>query len=164
VSKSFFIYIGSIGALIIFYGAAAQRNPQIYYIIGAVAMLATALYYKLLYFVALELILIARHFSVLLGSGPYTQFALPILLCLQLLTFYFMYSKESSLFIILGIFGIALLSIACAYNNQWVFFSGSACIAIYSYYSGYKGIFPSYTWAALNTALVLLSLYRLALS
>jgi hypothetical protein len=75
-----------------------------------------------------------------------------------------MYGKENRLFLTLGTFGIALLSIACAYNNQWIFFTGSGCIATYSYYNGCKGIFPAYIWAVLNSALVLLSLCRLLLS
>ena len=125
-------------------------------------MLATAIYFRLLYFIALELILIAGHSAIILGIGPDTQIFLPILLCLQLLIFYIMFGKVNSVFLILGIFGIAFLSVACAYNNQWIFFTGSTCIATYAYYSGYKKkLYPSYIWAVLNTVLAALSLYRL---
>ncbi|WP_237759415.1 hypothetical protein [Legionella parisiensis] len=117
----------------------------------------------MLYFIALQLILIAGHAAILLGSGPYTQFFLPILMCCQLLTFYLMFGKENSVFLILGIFGIALLSMGFAYNDKWIFFSGSTLVAVYAYYSEYKGLSPSYIWAILNTVIALIALYRILL-
>jgi hypothetical protein len=72
-----------------------------------------------------------------------------------------MYGKENSVFLVLGIIGIALLSIGFAYDYQWVYFTGTIFVATYAYYSGYKGLHPSYIWAALNTALAFLTLYRI---
>ncbi|STY29205.1 Uncharacterised protein [Legionella wadsworthii] len=165
-----FIFIGLIGSLIILYGlliyfgtTPPKLHSQLYYFIGGLALLLTAIYFRMLYFIALQLILIAGHAAILLGSGPYTQFFLPILMCCQLLTFYLMFGRENSVFLILGIFGIALLSMGFAYNDKWIFFSGSTFVAIYAYYSGYKGIPPSYIWAILNTVIALLALYRILL-
>ncbi|MGL5742196.1 MAG: hypothetical protein ACRCXC_06440 [Legionella sp.] len=152
--------LGCIGALIVLFGIT-QTPPQAYYITGAVALFATAAYFRLLYFVALEFILIAGHTALILGSGPYTQFFLPVLLCFQLLVFYSMFGKENSIFLVLGVIGIALLSIGFAYNDQWIFFIGSSFIATYSYYSGYRGLYPSYIWASLNTVFALFSLYKI---
>ena len=160
--KHRYIALGVIGALLIITGIT-QNPPQLYYVSGAAALLATAFHYNLLYFIALELILIAGHAAVLLGSGPYTRVTLPILLCFQLLLFFLIFSKEKSFFIILGVSGIALLSVGFSYNNQWIFFSGSLFIAIYDYYSGYRGEYPAYIWAALNTFFALLALYKLFL-
>lgn len=152
-----YIALGIIGALIILYGHA-QNTPQIYYIIGSTALFFTALFYKLVYFIALELILVAGHTAVLIGIGPNTQLALPILLCLQLGIFYLMVGKENSIFLLIGVIGIALLSSGFAYNNQWIFFSGSLFIAIYAYYSAFQGQPPSYIWAILNTIFALIAL------
>jgi hypothetical protein len=153
--------LGIIGALIILYGLLFQNPPQTCYIIGSLALLITAIHYKLIYFIALELILAAGHSALLLGMGPYTQSALPILLCFQLLIFYLMVGKENSIFLLIGIIGIALLSLGLAYNDQWIFFSGSLFIAIYAYYNGYKGRRISYIWAVLNTVFSVIALYKI---
>ncbi|KTD73385.1 hypothetical protein [Legionella tucsonensis] len=170
MAKKIFILLGCVGSLIILCGllkffetTPPKLHSQIYYFIGGIALLVTAIYFRLFYFIALQLILIAGHAAILLGSGPYTQFFLPILMCCQLLTFYLMFGKENSVFLILGIFGIALLSMGFAYNDKWIFFSGSSLVAIYAYHSGYKGLFPSYIWAILNTVIALLALYRILL-
>lgn len=157
-----YIALGIIGALILLYGNA-QDYPQIYYIFGSFALLTTAVHYKLLYFIALEIILVAGHTAILLSVGRYTQIALPFFLCFQLLIFYLMIGKENSIFLLIGIVGIALLSLGFAYNDQWIFFSGSLFIAIYAYHSGYKGRYPSYIWAILNTIFAALALYKLFL-
>ncbi|AWN74201.1 hypothetical protein LEAN103870_13215 [Legionella anisa] len=168
MARKIFILIGWIGSLIILYGllkffgtTPPKLHSQLYYFIGAIALLVTAIYFRMLYFIALQLILIAGHAAILLGSGPYTQFFLPILMCCQLLTFYLMFGKENSVFLILGVFGIALLSMGFAYNDKWIFFSGSTLVAVYAYYSGSKGLSPSYIWAILNTVIALLALYRI---
>jgi hypothetical protein len=148
------------GALVILFGTS-QEVPLPYYLSGASALLATALYFRLLYFIALEFILIAGHLAIVFGSGPYTQFALPVLLCCQLLIFYLMYDKESNIFLVLGILGISLLSMSFAYNNQWTFLIGSTLIAIYAYHSARKGFYPAYIWVVLNVALASLSIYKL---
>lgn len=160
IYESKYIALGVIGAFIVLYGTS-QWPAQPYYIVGAMALLATAVHYRLFYFIALELILIAGHTAVILNIGPYSQFALPVLLCLQLLIFYLMYGKENSIFLLLGILGIALLSIGFSYDHQWVFCIGSTFIATYSYYSGCRGRYPAYIWAVLNTVFALLSFYKI---
>jgi hypothetical protein len=155
-----YVFLGIIGSVLILMGYA-QSNPQAYYIIGSTGLLLTAIHYQLVYFIALELILIAGHSAILMGMGHYTQIALPLLLCFQLLIFYLMVSKQNSIFLMIGIVGIALLSLGLSYHNQWVFFSGSSAISIYAYYNGYKGIYPSYIWAGLNTLFSIFALYKI---
>lgn len=158
-----YLALGAIGALIILYGYMLQSFPQPFYIFGSLILLITAIHYKLVYFIALQLILSAGHIASLLGIGLYIQFALPVLLCLQLLVFYLMMGKQNNLILMIGITGIALFSIGIAYSNNWVFFSGGACIAIYSYYIAYKGHYASYIWAFLNTTFACLALYKIFL-
>ncbi|AUH72867.1 hypothetical protein [Legionella sainthelensi] len=157
--KTLFTLLGWFGTLVILFGTT-QKPSHVYYIAGAIELLATAVYYRLFFYIALELILMAGHLAIILRIGPYTQLFLPILLCTQLLTFYFVFGKIK-IFLVLGILGIAFLSIGLAYNNQWIFLSGSTFIATYSYYAGHKGQHPAYIWAGLNTALALIALYRI---
>ncbi|AMP89765.2 TPA: hypothetical protein F7Z80_01955 [Legionella pneumophila] len=123
----------------------------------------TAIHYKLIYFIALELILGAGHTSIILGMGKYIGSALPSLLCLQLLIFYLMFGKKNSIFLLIGIIGIALLSMGLAYNNQIIFFSGSSGVATYAYYSAYRGQHICYLWGILNTIFASYALYQLML-
>ena len=94
-----YIILAAIGALILLYGNA-QTTPQIYYILGSFALLITAIHYRLVYFIALELILTAGHSAILLGVGPYTQLALPLLVSLQLFVFYLMVGRENIVFLL----------------------------------------------------------------
>lgn len=151
---------GVIGAIISIYGYF-QPVPHLYYILGSFILLCVAVHYKLLYFIALEIILIAGHAAIILGIGPYTQVALPLLLCLQLLVFYLISGRGNSIFLIIGIFGIALLSIGFSYNDEIVFLSGSTGIAIYAYYTAFNGNPASCIWAILNTVFAIFSLYQL---
>ena len=155
-----YVVLAIIGAIVILFGHS-QPYPQAYYIIGSIGLLITAIYYQILYFIALELILVAGHTAILVGIGFYAQMALPVLLCFQLLIFYLMVGKQNSVFLMIGIIGIALLSLGFSYNNQWVFFSGSLAVAIYAYYNGYKGIYPSYIWAILNTIFAIFAFYKI---
>lgn len=155
-----YLVLGIIGALIILYGHRLNY-PQPYYIAGSLSLLITAIHFKLVYFIALELILAAGHSAIVLGVGPNTQLALPILLCLQLFIFYLMIGKENIILLLIGIIGIALLSFGFAYNNQWIFFSGSSFVAIYAYYSAYKGQYASYIWAILNTIFSFIAFYKI---
>ncbi|BCA95491.1 hypothetical protein TUM19329_18520 [Legionella antarctica] len=157
-----YIILGLIGSLIVLFGYG-QDSPQTYYIWGAFALLVTAIHYKLLYFIALEIIIAAGHSAILLGVGRYTQMALPVFLCIQLLIFYLMVGKENSIFLLIGIVGIALHCLGFSYNDQWIFFSGSSFIAIYAYHSAFEGRYPSYIWAILNTVFALLALYKIFL-
>jgi len=152
--------LGILGAFIILFGYH-QNYPQPYYIAGSFALLLTAIYFKIFYFIALEIILVAGHSAVMLGIGPILQLALPVLLTFQLFIFYLMLGRENSILLLVGIIGIALLSLGFAYNNQWIFFSGSLSVAIYAYYSGYKGRHPSYIWAILNSIFAIMALYKI---
>lgn len=155
-----YVMLGILGALIILYGHS-QSFSQSYYIYGSFALLITAIHYKLVYFIALELILAAGHSAVLLGVGPYTQFALPILLSFQLFVFYLMLGNKNNIFLLMGIVGIAFLSLGFAYNNQWIFFSGSLFVSLYAYYSAFQGKYPSFIWAVLNSIFVLFALSKI---
>ena len=157
---TFFLIIGSVGACITLYGLT-QAPDHLYYVIGASCLLATAIYFKFTYFIALQLILIAGHGAVLLGIGPISQVVLPILLCLQFLTYYLLSGQLNNIFRLIGITGIALLSIAFSYENQWVFFSGSLAIAIFSFYQVYRGRQIALLWAILNIIFVVISALKI---
>lgn len=148
------------GALVLLYGST-RAYPQPFYIVGSFALLITAIYFQLLYFVALEIILAAGHTAILIGVGTFIRMSLPVLLCFQLLIFYLMVGKENLFLLLIGIIGIALLSLGFSHNDQWVFFSGSSLIAIYAYYNGYRGNPPAYIWALLNTSFAFIALYKL---
>lgn len=157
----FYTTLGILGAFLCLYGYLGLSNePKIYcYLIGSITLLATAIYYKLIYFIALELILIAGHLAGLFGSGPYTQASLPILLCLQLVIIYAMIEQSNLLFLIIGTLGIALLSIGFSLNNNLIFFFGGLFIALYAYYEAHKGHKAAYLWAILNTIFAILALW-----
>lgn len=157
----FFIFIGIIGSLITLCGLS-QDPAQMYYVIGSSLLLATAIYFQLFYFIALELILIAGHGTILLDVGSVLHLALPLLLCIQLMVFYFLSGRLNNVFLIIGVVGIALISAGFAYNNQWVFFSGSTGIAIYAYYSAQKNK-ACLLWAIVNTLFAIISLVRIVI-
>lgn len=157
-----YIALAIIGSLINLYGNI-QSFPQSYYILGSLTLLIAAIHFKLIYFIALEIILSAGHAALLLGIGRYTQLALPILLCTQLFIFYLMIGKENTFLLLIGIIGIALLSCGFSYNNQWIFFIGSSFVAIYAYYNAYKGQYASYIWAIMNTLFAFSAFYKLFL-
>ncbi len=158
-----YLVLGILGAFLTIYGNLFQNQPDFYYILGSLALMITAIHYELVYFIALELILAAGHTSVLIGFGLYTQIALPLMLCFQLFIFYIMLGKDNSIFLMIGIMGIVLISLGFSYQNQWIFFSGSLCIAGYSYYNGYKKRYPSYLWALLNGVFAISALYKIIL-
>lgn len=142
--------VGVLGAAILIFSLSLAK-PQAGYVIGSACMLVVAIYYKLVYFIALEIILIAGHTAILLGIGPRLQVALPCLLSFQLFVYYLLTSQLRNPFLLIGIAGIGLLSVGFAFNNQWVFFSGSTAIAVYASYAAFKEKFPCILWAILNT-------------
>lgn len=145
------LIIGFAGACLTLIGLyQAPEQAPIYYVIGSSLLLIPAIYYKLIYFIALEIILISGHGAILFGIGPKLQFALPVLLSLQLLSFYYLSGQLTNLFILIGIAGIAFLSIGFAYQNQLIFFCGSSMIAIYAFYAAQKTK-PALLWGILNT-------------
>lgn len=154
------VYVGIAGALCTLYGLTQSSDP-VYFVLGSSCMLITALYFNLTYFIALELILIAGHGAILLGIGPILQVVLPILLSLQIFIYYLLMGELSNVYRLLGIAGMALLSIGFSYKNQWIFFSGSLGIAIFSFYHAYCGMKIAWLWFALNTIFILIALYKI---
>lgn len=157
-----FLLAGVIGALILIYGLS-QSAAQMYYVAGSSLLLMTAINFRLIYFIALELILISGHGGILLGIGTVLQLALPILLCLQLLIFYFLSDQLKDFFLIIGVIGIAVVSIGFAYQNEWIFFIGSISVAIYSFYCVNKGEKATFIWAILNSIFALITLGKIIL-
>ena len=103
----------------------------------------------------------AGHAVILLKIGNMLQLALPILLTLQLLTFYFLSGQLNNLFLLIGIAGIAFLSLGFSYENQWIFFLGGSAVAIYAFHCTYKGKKIALLWAILNTLFALIAILKL---
>lgn len=158
--SSLTILIGIIGAITTFSGLFTYF-PQPYYVAGSLLLLMTAIHFRLYFFVALEIILLSGHSAILLGIGTMLQVALPILLCFQLLFFYFFSGQTKNLTIIIGIIGIALISIGFAIESQWVFLSGSLSIVIYAYYNIENSNKLSLIWLILNLMFAVTALYRI---
>ncbi|STX29162.1 Uncharacterised protein [Legionella beliardensis] len=158
-----FLIIGITGSLISLIGLT-QAHAAFFYVIGSTLLLCTASHFKLLYFIALELILVAGHGAKLLGIGSILQVAIPILLCVQLAVFYLLSGWLNNIYLMIGIAGIATLSIGLSYEDQWIFFIGSTAIAIFAYYYAYKKP-VALIWAVMNTifaitAIVKIIIYR----
>lgn len=147
-----FLLIGTIGALIVFLGVLHEPS-QNYFVFGSLMLLITAIRFRLIYFIALEIIILCGHGAILLEIGPIIQMFLPILLSVQLFVYYWLSGALKNVFRIIGIIGIALLSIGFSFKNQWVFFVGSLCVAIYAIYSFYRGHKVAIIWAILNLAI-----------
>ncbi|CDZ78249.1 hypothetical protein BN59_02559 [Legionella massiliensis] len=158
-----FLLSGIIGSCILFLGLS-KAPAQLYYVIGSTLLLFAALHFRLIYFIALELILIAGHGASLLHIGKTLQIAMPIMLTVQLLAFYFLSGQLNNIFLLIGIAGIALHSVGFVYENQWIFFFGSLFIAIYAFYAVFRGKTVALLWAVLNTLFTLTAIYALMLS
>lgn len=144
-----FIILGILGSLFILAGFT-QDIPQIYYVIGSSLLLLTAIYFKLFYFIALELILIAGHGTILLGMGTIIPAVLPVLLSLQLFIYYLLSGLLGNIYRWIGIIGIALVSIGFSYAHLWVFFFGSLCVAIFAINNVARGKTIALIWVVLN--------------
>ncbi|KTD20276.1 Uncharacterised protein [Legionella lansingensis] len=155
-----FLIAGIIGSFILLVGVT-HTPAQKYYVLGSALLLLTSIHFKLIYFIALEMIMMAGHSAILLGIGTALQIALPILLCVQLLTFYFLSGQLNNVLLLIGITGIAVLSVGFSYENQWVFFSGSLFIAIYAFYTAYRGKPVTLLWAILNSLFAFIALLKL---
>lgn len=154
-----FLVIGIVGALISLFGLF-QAPSQAFFVIGSSCLLLTALYFKLVFFIALQMILIAGHGAILLGIGSTLQLVLPVLLCLQLLVFYFLSGQLNHISIVVGIIGIAVLSIGLAYENQWIFFTGGSAVAFYAFCNSAKKK-VSLLWAILNSLFALIAIVKI---
>lgn len=159
-----YIAIGLLGASLTFLGLfLPQPYAQVSFVAGSSVLLITALYFKLIYFIALEMIVISGHGAILFDIGLKLQIALPILLSLQLLFFYYMSGQITNLFILIGIAGIAFMSVGFAYQSPIIFFLGSLTVATYSIYEAKKNP-PAWIWGGLNILFSLVTLYRLVLT
>ena len=161
LANSIALICGCLGAGITFLGLyQTPEQAQMYYVAGAALILVTAVYYKLIYFIALEIILLSGHGSILFEINSKLQFILPILLSSQLLLFYYLSGQLTNLFIIIGIAGIAFLSIGFAYHNQMIFFAGSTAIAIYAFYAS-RTTKAALLWGILNTVFSVYAISKL---
>lgn len=157
-----FLLSGIVGSCILLWGPT-KSAPHIYYVIGSTLLLFTALHFRLIYFIALELILIAGHGAALLHIGTNLQIAMPVLLTLQLLFFYFLSGQLNNVFVLIGIAGIGFHSAGFTYENQWIFFFGSLSIATYAFYLFYKGKKVALLWAILNSLFTMTAIFKLIL-
>lgn len=142
--------VGIFGAVVILIGMS-QDSAQLYYVIGSSSLLVTAIYYKLTFFIALELILLSGHGAKLLGLGVVSQTFLPILLSFQLLVYYLLSGQLKNIYRLLGIIGISMLSIGFSYSHLWVFFLGSLFVATYALHNVYTGKNIALIWGVLNS-------------
>jgi hypothetical protein len=161
IKDSLFLIVGLLGGFILLLGVT-HTPAQKYYVLGSALLLITSIYFRLIYFIALEMILMAGHSVILLGIGSILQIALPILLCIQLLLFYLMSGQLNNIFLIIGVTGIAVLSVGFAYENQWIFFIGSLSIAIYAFYTAFQGKTVTLLWAILNSLFAVIAILKLA--
>jgi hypothetical protein len=155
---------GIIGSFILIFGLLSQKSPQVCYIIGSVSLLLAAINFRLIYFIALEMILIAGHSAVLLGINPVLQLALPVLLTIQLLAYCFLSGQLNNFYLLVGIAGVALHSIGFVYENQLIFFFGNLSIAIYAFYCAYEERTVALLWAILNTLFALITILKIIIS
>lgn len=162
ITEIIIILIGIFGAAITMIGNF-YAPAQVFYVAGSALLLITASYFQLLYFVTLEIILLAGHGAVLLKTGPTLQVAIPFLLTFQLLIFYVMSGGLNKVLLLIGILGIAALSIGFAFQNQLIFLFGSAAIAAYAFDMSGKTK-PALIWAILNSFFAILSLYKILIS
>lgn len=160
---SLYLFAGIVGSTTILSGQTQPIAQELYYIIGAALLLATAIYFNLTFFIALELILIAGQGGVLLNIGTVPQLVLPILLCLQLLAYYFLSGQLKNIFLLIGVCGIPLLSIDFAYENQWACLFGSLAIAIFATNQVYNGRHIALLWVILYTIFMLTAIYKLVI-
>lgn len=157
-NHTFFLLLGSIGAVFILYGLT-QQPAQPYYVLGSSLLLFTAVYFKLIYFIALEMIILSGHGAILLGIGPVIQVILPILLSIQLFVYYWLSGSLKNIYRLLGIIGIALLSIGFSFEHAWVFCLGSLLVAIFATHSAYRGKPAAIIWAVFNFCIAIFNAY-----
>ena len=162
LTRGLYLTVGIIGVFITLYGIT-QPSSNLYYLTGTIFMLATAIYFQFTYYVALDIILIAGQGAILLGIGPFSQVILPILLCLQLLIYYLLIGQFKNIFRLIGIAGIALLSIAFANQNQLDLLLGSMGVVVFSFYQVYRGRPIAILWGILYFIFAIISAYEIFL-
>lgn len=159
-NNKLFLILAILGSFVDLFGFS-QQNAQAYYVVGCTFLLIYAIYLRLLYFIALELIIISGHTASLLGMNSILQMILPILLSIQLLAFYISSKQLNNVFILIGVFGIGMTSIGLVLEYSLVAFIGSFSVAIYAFYFAYtKNIFVL-IWAILNSSIAVIALIQL---
>ena len=165
-------FLGSVDAFFFCLGIAASgiviwgfhsKTPQIFYVVGSLLLLCTAIHFKLNFFIALELIIISGHGAALLNLGLVTQLALPALLSFQLFFYYLISNQLYNIYRLMGVIGVALLTISFAYKSVYLFFSGSLLIAVYAFYQTLKISPVAILWGILNTGFAVISLWHIIL-
>ena len=154
----FFYLIGILGAVIVVIGYS-KLSPSAYYVIGSVLLLTTAIYFKIVYFIALELILLAGHGAVLLGMGLASQVSVPIMLTIQMMFYYLLNGQLNNPFRIIGVIGIAIISIGFLDVSPLILLTGNICVASYSYYHITVGHRAAVIWFSLNLFFVFATAY-----
>lgn len=156
-----FALLGIPGAIIILYGQHVEL-PQLTYISGGLLLLMTAAWYKQIYFVAMELIQLAGHGANFLNIGLFIQYAVPLLLSIQLLVYYCMTGPMNNIFLFIGVLANCLLALAFTYDNSWIYLFGGAGMAAYAFYCVFKeNQAICYIWAILNTVFALTAAFNI---
>jgi len=162
-SPALFSLIGILGGLLLCYGLICAESPAkpYYYAAGSFLMLVTAINFRILYFIVLEVILLSGHGSALLKLSPVISVSLPILLCIQLIIYYLLSKTYRDFYLFIGVIGIAIISIGFIVNNQLVFLIGSSFISLYAFFLYCKGIKIALLWATVNAIFALVALVKL---
>lgn len=148
-----FLIIGLIGGFLLLF-EFVKLQPA-FLLIGRGLLLISAVYFRLTYFIAMQLILLASYGGIYLGIGSTLTLILPILLSFQLLIYYLLSGELKSVFRFIGIAGIAILSIGLTLNIPLILLFGNLSVGIYSYYAAYQGQYQAIIWGILNTLFVI---------
>ncbi len=117
-----FLIIGLIGGFLLLF-EFVKLQPA-FLLIGRGLLLISAVYFRLTYFIAMQLILLASYGGIYLGIGSTLTLILPILLSFQLLIYYLLSGELKSVFRFIGIAGIAILSIGLTLNIPLILLFG----------------------------------------
>lgn len=164
--KSMGLFFGIIGAVALLAGNLFLDSDARYlvFLIGSGLLLITAIVYRQLYYIFLELILVSGSATSFLNFNSIVRGAIPMLLSLQVFLYFFMLGRFREKSLLIGCIGIALLSIGFAVANYWIYLFGSALVAIYSFLIYLKGVKVALLWTILNTCFTLASAYSLIFS
>lgn len=157
IQDIFVIVLGAVGSVIVLLGQIKTFGTPCF-IAGSLALLITALYFRLTFFIALELIILAAYGSHYLQLAPLLQFIIPILLCVQLLAYYMLSGRLNNIFIIIGMIGISLLVVGYVYQQILITEFANLFIAFFSFYTAYNKRSVALIWAFLNTTIFIIQL------
>ena len=151
------------GYFILAFGAGDEHLKFLLYLIGTILMLITAVSKKSTYFILLETVLLAGFGSILFGFGRVLQIAIPLLLSSQVLIYYLLSNRFKDLNLMIGVFGIAILSCSFAVDGNLIYLLGSILISYYSYYLYKEGRELAWIWLILNIIFIFISGYEFSL-